>query len=249
MPSKWINPKPPSHHRPEYEKLVPKYWNWLLDKEEIVDNPIYSFDGEGGEEVFFMRAEYDYVNRWENSLDGSFPTITRKNIPINRVGGGEYTFVTGRNIFLPVIDTIVTDLLKDASGMPLTPKLMDEILGTENSDVQEKIKHGRIRSMIRRLDNGKESYDDLVSDLETYMFPQIKDENRPFSLSIPEDSKLAGHLEFEFPRGSKPLEARAQGVYVIFEIKEPGRYQIRSAAEGMRGYASNMNYQIQIKSG
>lgn len=245
MTSRWINELLPRDHQMIYKKLVEKYWNWLLSREEVVDNPINS---EGGEEVFFIRAEYDYVNRWENRPDGSFPTITRKNIPINRLGGGEYTFGTGKKIFLPVIDTIVTDFLKDASGMPLTPKLMKETLETENNDVLEKIKHGRIRSMIRRLDNGKEDYDDLVNTLENYLFPQLKDEISPFNLSIPEDSKLAGSLEYEFPRGGKPLEARAQGLYVIFEFKEPGRYQIRSAAEGLRGYASNMNYQIQIKS-
>ena len=53
-----------------YKKLVEKYWNWLLSREEVVDNPINS---EGGEEVFFIRAEYDYVNRWENRPDGQLP--------------------------------------------------------------------------------------------------------------------------------------------------------------------------------
>ena len=60
---------------------------------------------------------------------------------------------------------------------------MKETLETENNDVLEKIKHGRIRSMIRRLDNGKEDYDDLVNTLENYLFPQLKDEISPFNLS------------------------------------------------------------------
>ncbi len=34
-----------------YKKLVEKYWNWLLSREEVVDNPINS---EGGEEVFLF---------------------------------------------------------------------------------------------------------------------------------------------------------------------------------------------------
>lgn len=239
MANKWTVFEPDKDEK-LYEKFITRYWNWLLNEEKVVDEPI---NGEEDDEVFFMRPGYDYANRWETNPDGA--GIARKNLPINRVGGVNHSYKAGKNIFLPVIDSCVCDFEKDASGMPLTQGLINEILEKENNDVLKKIQYGRVRSMIRCIDKG-EPYEDLVKDLGNYIFPKEKNAIHPFKLSIPENSKLAESLEFEFPKPRKDVMASAQGLYLIFRINESGRFQIRSAAEGLRGFTANMNYQIQI---
>ena len=225
MANKWTIVKPEGRDESLYEKLVPRYWNWLLSEEKVVDRPV---DGEEDDQVFFMRPEYDYANRWEVNLNGEGVGITRKNLPINRVGGVSHSYKVGKDIFLAVIDSCICDFEKDASGMPLTQGMINEILEKENTDVLNKIKDGRIGSMIRSLDNGG-PYQNLVNDLENYIFPKSKNTIHPFKLSIPENSKLAESLEFELPKPRVKSMASAQGLYLIFKINEPGRFQIRSA--------------------
>jgi hypothetical protein len=231
--------------------LVKEYWNWLLNKEVVVDNPIKDVKVDGkSRRIFFMRPAYDYANRWEVNPDSGLPNITRKNIPINRVGQSTDTIYEfrGSTIFLPVIDSCLCDFERDASGMPLTKDFINKILSTENEDVLKNIQLGRVRSMIRRLDNGKKDYEDIVdiNGLKNYLFPRLLSDIEPFDLHVDENSKLAQSLEFEFPKG-KDTKASAQGIYLLFDIKNKGRYQIRSSAEGVRGYTANMNYQIEVE--
>ena len=126
--------------------------------------------------------------------------------------------------------------------------MMNKILEEENDDAERKVRNSRIRSTIKRLQQGKDSTPyDIVDDLTRYRIgvPKGREDTSTFELKIPPDSRLAQDLELEFPKG-KTVNARAQGIYLIFEITEPGLYQIRSSAEGLRGYNSDMNYRIHV---
>jgi hypothetical protein len=247
MSPDWIKVRNPKDDI--YQTLVEQYWNWLLDEEKVVDNPKKKVNGE---DVFFMRMIYGYGNRWEINPDTGVLSVSRKNVLTNNRMGADkdkkLELSSGKPIFLPVIDSCECDFDKDSSGMPLTPGLMNKILEAENNDVERNIRNGRVRSTVRRLEEGKNTPPhDIVDDLTNYHIgvPGRIGGTGTFQLKIPENSRLAQTLEFEFPRG-KTVNARAEGIYLIFEINKPGLYQIRSSAEGLRGYIADMNYRIQI---
>lgn len=224
-----------------YDKYVQQYWNWLLGKD--ADSPKQG-------NVLFMRIIYGYRNRWGIDRNGE-PVMTRGNVSqINRMAEDKGLTVKKNReyIFLPVIDTVEHDFDRDSVGNQLTPQTMNNILKAENDHVRRKIEEGRVRATIRKLDkDGDKPPHEIVPDLSYFMIgvPGGTNTLGTFRLHVPSNSKLAGNLEYEFPKDTH-LNARAEGIYLIFSIKESGLYQIRSSADGLRNYHADMNYYVSV---
>ena len=252
MTPPWLHVLDPKSYRLIYETLVRNYWNWLLS--EKVDVPVgdYKDENDNTRKVLYMRMIYGYANRWDVSSHEL--KASRKNVSsLNRMGGPPNTPIkveADTAIFLPVIDSCEGDFDRDVNGQPLTPEGMNYILNRENEDVAIKINNGKIRPTIRKINENKsilETPGEIVNvkDLHGYLISVPGDDEGTFPLEVPDTSRLAQSLEFEIAKG-QTYNARAEGTYIIFTL-EPGKYQIRSSAEGLREYKSFMNYYVEVE--
>ena len=220
---------------------IQRYWSWLLSVNPDI-NPIPSPNND----VFYLRAWYNYI---DDIQDARSDHPKRKNV------GGDNPFTVGSEsqpfhisnnvcIFVPLLDTVVTDHDHDSNGNLLTDAdAINSILKNEN----DQIKEGNLKATIENLTAGT-GEQDIDGNLLRFRTTSPSNSNAAmFPLTIPQGSTLADKMEFPAPQGLT-VQARAEGVYLLLCNLTPGNtYHIKNRNHGLRHYNVHNDYYIYVE--